>query len=286
MKKTLLTLLALATTVAVTLFIFRNKPCADQIDFVLEHHEASGQTPRGETAESNQTDRSESDETSEPGLAADEKVLVPSPYPIRRSKIDGSIEELLERESDGDVAASYELTARTVDCYYKRTKVDCDHPTLSRADAFIRLQLAADRGVVAAQVNYISEFGVLNQDKNVSSWSEENTRIGANYLHDAMNAGSAVAMLKLGDMGMHSRDGSGSLRVDAEDSPTGLTRTESVAYYLAATEVITSQDKRSATRKVATRFLSTLSAHEHNEAIELSRELLARDVCCFRLRRY
>ena len=203
-------------------------------------------------------------------------------YVLRASNIEGTIEELLEREAAGDVGAGYELAARTTDCLLGHTEKDCDYYKTTVDRVAERIEHAAANGVVAAQIDY---WDIERVDPSDASKEKSDYRVQqyVNNLHSAKSAGSADAIYLLALMEITALDGGP--RMDVGESRTGLSRLDAVAHLVASAAVYSKATDNQSFEASANVQLARLSPREVDEVNEIANRILSSPSCCFVLKR-
>lgn len=204
-------------------------------------------------------------------------------FSVRFSNIQGSLEQLLAREAAGDMSASYELAARTLDCLLGVAAHMCESYMLGVDEGEERIERSASAGIVAAQINYLSNIELFNPTDGSEEMTLERATKFMVHLQNARDAGSADAIYLLGLMASTGADGGA--RMDVEQSLTGLSRLEAIAYQMASAEIYSGIKDQPRILAFVDDEIARLSPREVDEVARMKNDLLERPGCCFVTRR-
>lgn len=201
--------------------------------------------------------------------------VTPSKYPIV-GRMSVSLDQLFERENNGDPEASYEIILRSVECHTGRRNADCDDPSLSPQNNLSRLVAAAENGFVGAQENYLYDYPMLVAASG-SELDGEFLKKAVKYLQAARDSGSALAMYRIGFLATQKQYGT-------ERAPLqelGLTWTEAMGHLIAAKTVFEQTQQNTGLIGPIEQEELLLAEWELQEANDIADQLLGSSSCCF-----
>ena len=195
----------------------------------------------------------------------------------------GSLAELLAREADGDVDASYEIVARSIACRAgnapEEMSEDCGHETMEPSYNLIRLIAAAENGSARAQENFVWDYFPLVDATggDLVDLDEDYLVQSVGYLKEARNSGSAMAIFTIGFLATNKKYGVERV----ENELIGVPWTEAVGHLIAARDIFNSTGERQGLIEYIDREELLLAEWELEEANAHAEALLETPSCCF-----